>query len=90
MVLSIDSDTSYLVAFSATCRIAVCYHLSSPLSSFFSAPILVECKTLRHIVTSSAEYETVGVFFQYTKGNFNSLYVTRIRPHTTFNYNHSL
>ena len=69
MVLSIDSDASYLVAPYAKSRIVGYYHLSPPPSSFINAPILVECKTLRHVVTSSAECETAGVFPMH-KGQF--------------------
>ena len=66
MILNIDSDAAYLVAPKARSRVAGYYHLSSnPLISkhpTLNGAILVECKTLRHVVSSAAEAETGGVF----------------------------
>ena len=64
MILNIDSDAAYLVAPKARSRIAGYFQLNS---NFRSPPttngaILLECKTLRHVVASSAEAETAGLF----------------------------
>ena len=66
MTLHIDSDAAYLVLANAKSRIAGFFYLSSTLSdadnSIMNAPMLVTCKTLRHVVSSAAEAETSGVF----------------------------
>ena len=69
MILHVDSDAAYLVQPNARSRIAGYYHLSSipPLPPItpkpsLNGPILVECKTIRHVVASSAEAETGGLF----------------------------
>ena len=69
MVLHVDSDAAYLVQDEARSRIAGHYILSSnpppapqiPHKSP-NAPILIECKTLRHVVASTAKTETGGLF----------------------------
>ena len=65
MILNIDSDTSYLCAPQACSRVAGYFQLNSNIRSnpHVNAAILVECKTLRHVVASSAEAETAGVFY---------------------------
>ena len=69
MVLHVDSDAVYLVQDGAHSQIAGHYILSSfpsPASQnpdkAPNAPILIECKTLRHVVASAAEAETGGLF----------------------------
>ena len=64
MVLNIHSDASYLVAPYAKSRISGYFFLSSSNTNTtkHDAPILVECKTLRHVVASSAECETAAAF----------------------------
>ena len=69
MILHVDSDAAYLVQDGARSRIAGHYILSSLLSpapqipkKAPNAPILIECKTLRHVVASAAEAETGGLF----------------------------
>ena len=64
MVLQIHSDAAYLVAPKARSRIAGHFSLGSttPSSPTPSGPILIECRTLRHVVASSAEAEIAGVF----------------------------
>ena len=69
MVLHVDSDAAYLVQQNARSRIAGTYILSSqPTSTLHpsvrqhNTPIHVECKTLRHVVASSAEAETGALF----------------------------
>ena len=69
MCLSLDSDAAYLVQPQARSRYAGYFFLSNrspplPLKpqSKFNGPILVECKTLRGVVSSAAEAETGGVF----------------------------
>ena len=66
MVLHVDSDAAYLVMPQAKSRIAGYYHLSdhpqkTPHPTINGA-ILVECRALKHVVSSSAEAETAGVF----------------------------
>ena len=66
MVLHVDSDAAYLVAPGAKSRIAGFYYFKNapdgnvikPLNN----PIHVECKYLRHVVTSAAESEVGGLF----------------------------
>ena len=59
MVLSIDSDAAYLVAPKARSRIAGYFYLSKGRTQSMTPPlngaVLVECKTLRHVVASAAE-----------------------------------
>ena len=66
MVLNVDSDAAYLVAPKARSRIAGYFFLSSEPTTTqpaqLNGAILVECKTLRHVVASAAEAETAGVF----------------------------
>ena len=76
MCLHIDSDAAYLVMPNARSRFAGYYHLSSyPPSSLsdtteipLNAPILIECKTIRHVVASAAEAETSGLFHNAQTG----------------------
>lgn len=71
MVLHIDSDAAYLVMPNARSRFAGYYHLSAnpttPLTPTYNipinSPIHVECKTIRHVVSSAAEAETGGLFY---------------------------
>ena len=66
MILNIDSDAAYLVLPKAKSRIAGFFQLtdnpraSHPLPT--NGPLLVECKTLKHVVTSAAEAETSALF----------------------------
>ena len=66
MILNIDNDAAYLVAPKSRSRVAGCYHLSSvPNVTEYprlNGAVLVECKTLRHVVSSAAEVETGGIF----------------------------
>ena len=66
MVLSIDSDAAYLVAPEARSRIAGYFYLSKGRTQSMTPPlngaVLVECKTLRHVVASAAEAEVAGIF----------------------------
>ena len=61
MILSIDSDAAYLVAPKARSRVAGYFQLNS-LPHIINGALLVECKALRHVVASSAEAETAGIF----------------------------
>ena len=70
MVLHVDSDAAYLVQPGAKSRVAGTYILSNKPTSYVTkitrqhnSPILVECRTLRHVVASAAEAET-GALFQ--------------------------
>ena len=64
MILNIHSDAAYLVAPYAQSRIGGYFYLSSNPSAtmLHNAPIQIECKILRHVLTSSAECETTAVF----------------------------
>ena len=69
MNLLIDPDASYLVLPNAKSRIAGFYQLSSippdippPISPPINGNIIIECKTIDHVVASITEAETSGVF----------------------------
>ena len=67
MILYADSDTAYLIADKAKSRIAGYFYCSNkrttnPPKPRLNQPIHVECKLLRHVVTSAAEVETAGLF----------------------------
>ena len=66
MQLHIDSDAAYLVLPHSRSRIAGFYHLTNlPHDSdryFRNGGVLVECSRIRHVVASSAEAETAGLF----------------------------
>ena len=66
MILHVDSDAAYLVAPKAKSRIAGYFHLTEHPNVTkhpkLNGAILVECKTLRHVVSSSAEAEVAGIF----------------------------
>ena len=64
MTLVIHSDASFLVAPEAKSCIVGVFSLQQPLhTSTQNTLILVECETLKHVVTSAAEYETTAVFY---------------------------
>ena len=65
MNLHIDSDAAYLVAPKAKSRIAGYYYFKhdqqhKPIPNH---PVLVECRCLRHVVSSAAEAETAAIFY---------------------------
>ena len=62
MILHVDSDASFLVAPEAKSRITGYFHLPQKTKSNNNEPILIECLTLKNVVTSAAECETAGVF----------------------------
>ena len=68
MVLHADSDAAYLVLPGAKSRVAGYFYLSekppknTPPRPFTNGAIHVECKTLRHVVSSAAEAETAALF----------------------------
>ena len=66
MILTIDSDAVYLVAPTVMSRVAGYFQLAS-VPDITEHPrvnrvVLVECKTLHHVVSSAAEAETGGIF----------------------------
>ena len=69
MVLHVETDAAYLVAPKARSRIAGFYYCSNkynkntPIKVPLNGPVHVECKTLRRVVTSAAEAETAGLFY---------------------------
>ncbi len=66
MVLNVDSDAAYLVLAWARSRLAGHFFLSSPGSpTQIASPngtVLIECKTIWHIVSSAVEAETAAFF----------------------------
>ena len=63
MVLRIDSDAAYLVLPKARSRLAGYFRLLDNNAKYdHNGAILIECKTIRHVVSSAAEAETHGVF----------------------------
>ena len=69
MILHVETDAAYLVLPNAKSRIAGYFYLSTqPLppparpNPKPNGPILIECKTLRHVVASAAEAECGGIF----------------------------
>ena len=66
MVLYVDSDAAYLVCPKARSLVAGYYYLSThPNISkhpHLNGALLVECKTLRHVVYSAAEPKCAGFF----------------------------
>ena len=66
MILEIDSDASYLVLPKARSRYAGYFrflnHKDTQDRCQHNGAILIECKTIRHVVTSAAEAEMKGVF----------------------------
>ena len=63
VILHIDLDASYLVAPYSKSSIAGFFQpTSNSYTQSHNAPILVECKTLKQVVTSSAECETAVAF----------------------------
>ena len=64
MILNVDSDAAYLVLPNTKSRVVGYYYLSSDpinVTPPINAPILVVCKTLRHVASPAAEAETAGV-----------------------------
>ena len=68
MILNIDSDAAYLVLPGAKSRVAGYYYLgTTPNQKDTQNPTIngavhVECKALRHVVSSAAEAETAALF----------------------------
>ena len=66
MILNVDSDAAYLVAPKARSRVAGFFHLLShpttTLHPSINGTILVECITLRHLVSSAAKTETAALY----------------------------
>ena len=65
MILHVVSDEAYLVDPKARSRLAGYFHLSD-IPNITKHPklngaIIVKCKTLRHVVSSSAESEVAGI-----------------------------
>ena len=69
MILHADTDAAYLVASGARSRIAGYfymgnkYHPSTIKNPENNGPVHIECHLLRHVVSSAAEAETAGLFF---------------------------
>ena len=67
MILNIDTDAAYLVLPKARSRLAGYFYMghkrgkASP-HTLLNGAILVECKTILHVVASAAEAETAGLF----------------------------
>ena len=67
MVLHVDSDAAYLVAPKARSHIASYYYVSNHPTKVKhptrNGAVLIECNTLRQVVSSAAEAETAGLFY---------------------------
>ena len=69
MTLYAESDAAYLVQPNARSRVAGFFYLSDKhIPNTFptptrNGPILIVCKTIRHVVASAAEAETAGLFY---------------------------
>ena len=66
MILHVDRDAAHLVSPKARTRIAGYFHLSDHPNITkhpkLNGAILVECKTLHNVVSSSAESEVAGIY----------------------------
>ena len=81
MVINIDSDAAYLVLPKAHSRIAGYFRLLDKTGNGTNAPIIVECKALRNIVSSAAEAETKGVFHNAKIGvNMSNILISMGHP----------
>ena len=72
MILHVDTDAAYLVMPNAKSRIAGYFYLSSKPNSLgdpvpLNGAILVECTTIKHVVSSAAEAECGGCFHNAQK-----------------------
>ena len=69
MILNIDSDATYLVAPKARSRVAGYFQLGSLPTTiqhpYINGAVLVECKTLRHVVSSELKQKQ-GTYFLTT------------------------
>ena len=67
VVLHVDSDAAFLVLPNAKSRVAGCFYLSDhpdkDVSPTLNRAILVECKGIKHVLSSLAEAETAGLFY---------------------------
>ena len=67
MVLNVETDATYLVLPKARIRLAGYFYMGykrhdKPQNTPLNGAILVECKTINHVVASAAEAETAGIF----------------------------
>ena len=66
MILHVDSNAAYWVAHKSRSRIAGYFHLSDHPNIIkhpkLNGAIIIECKTFRHVVSSSAESEVAGIY----------------------------
>ena len=63
MILNIDSDAAYLVLPKARSRLAGYFRMLDKTPKYYhNGAVLIECKTIRTVVSSAAEAETHGVF----------------------------
>ena len=66
MILHVDSDAAYLVLPRARSRLAGHFFLGPDPTktkvTTSNGPLLTECKTIRHVVSSAAEAETAALF----------------------------
>ena len=69
MCLHLDSDAAYLVHHKARSRVAGHFYLSNRMTKNTrtptpkpNGPLHTECKTIRNVMPSAAETETIGIF----------------------------
>ena len=63
MILHIDKDAAYLVLLKARRRLGGYFYMGNTTQAkVLSGANLIICKTIKHVVASSAEVETSGTF----------------------------
>lgn len=63
MILEVNPDAAYLALPKAQSRIAGFFHLTDHKESTkLNGPLLVECKTIKHVISSVAEAETSTLY----------------------------
>ena len=66
MILEVDSDAAYLVMPKAKSRFAGYFRLldtiDKPQRSLHNGALVIECRTIKNVVSSAAEAETHGIF----------------------------
>ena len=64
--ISVDSDAAFLVLPKARSQYAGYFRMlddaKKPHRHLYNGPLLIECKTIKNVVSSAAEAETTGVF----------------------------
>ena len=90
MCLHLDSDAAYLFQPKARSRVTGHYYLSNRIPQETktpdpkpNSPIHTECKTIRNVMSSVVEVETIGVFSQCKNCSPNKDYIELIKTSVT-------